>query len=44
MSEASNNLAPYKDYSEIVIHLRIMNQRMDWMANEFKDRLDRLER
>jgi hypothetical protein len=44
MSETSNNMTQHKGDNKIVIHLRIMNQRMDQMANEFRDRLERLER
>jgi len=40
MSKASNNIAPQKEDNEIVTQLRIMNQRMDQMANEFRDRLE----
>lgn len=44
MSKVSNNLALQRGDNEIVTQLRIMNQRMDQMTNEFEDRLDKLER
>jgi len=37
-------MTPHRGDNEIVTQLRIMNQWMVWMANEFEDRLDRLER
>jgi hypothetical protein len=44
MSKASNNMTPHRGDNEIVTQLRIMNQQMDQMANEFGGRLDRMER
>jgi hypothetical protein len=44
MLEGSNNMATQRRDNEIVNQLRIMNQRMDQMANDFRDRLDKLER
>jgi hypothetical protein len=44
MLEGSNNMVPQRRYNEIVNQLRIMNQRMDQMVNDFRDRLDKLER
>jgi len=37
-------MTPYRGDNEIVTELRIINQRMNQMTNEFGDRLDRLER
>jgi hypothetical protein len=44
MSEASNNMTPYRGDNEIVTQLRIMIQLIDQMTNEFRNRLDRLKR
>jgi hypothetical protein len=44
MSQACNNITPWRGDSEIVSQLYIMNQRMDQMTNEFGGRLDRLNR
>jgi hypothetical protein len=44
MSEASNNITPYRGDNEIVTQLRIMIQLIDQMTNEFRNRLDRLKR
>ena len=44
MSEASNNMTPYRGDNEIVIQLRIMIQLIDQMTNKFRNRLDRLKR
>jgi len=44
MLKASNDMAPKRGDNEIVTWVRIMNQRMNWMTNEFGDKLDRLER
>jgi len=44
MSEASNNMTPYRGDNEIVTQLRIMIQLIDQMTNEFRDMLDRLKR
>jgi hypothetical protein len=40
MLELSNNMTPDREDNEIVTHLRIMNQQMDKMTNEFGDMLD----
>jgi hypothetical protein len=37
MLESSNNMTPQRGDKEIITQLRIMNQRMDKMANEFED-------
>jgi hypothetical protein len=42
--EARSKMTPHRGDNEIVTQLRIMNQRMDQMANEFGGRLDRMER
>jgi hypothetical protein len=44
MSEASNNMTPYRGDNEIVTQLRIMIQLIDQMTNKFRNRLDRLKR
>ena len=44
MSKTSNNMASQGENNEIVTHLHIMNQWMDQITDEFRDRLDSLER
>jgi hypothetical protein len=44
MSKTSNNMASQGENNEIVTHLHIMNQWMDRITDEFRDRLDSLER
>jgi hypothetical protein len=37
-------MTPQRGDNEIITQVHVMNQRMDKMANEFRDRFDRLER
>ena len=34
-------MTPHREDNEIITQLRIINQRIDWMTNEFRDKLER---